>query len=158
MENKKRIIEISFYMPVLQELLEQGKEVSLTITGNSMSPFLIHGRDAVWVTPPDGKWRKGDMAFFQRTNGQYVMHRICKITLEGYYFVGDGQQQVEGPIVEAQIFGKIMAVRRKGIWIREGDFWWEFFAHFWLKVIPFREALKKCYGVIWCMKNKCVIP
>ena len=35
---------------------------------------------------------KGDMAFFVRDNGQYVMHRICKVDKNGdCFFVGDAQ-------------------------------------------------------------------
>ena len=47
MECGKRIVDIHQYIPVLQEIMEEGKEVSLTVTGNSMSPLLIHGRDQV---------------------------------------------------------------------------------------------------------------
>ena len=42
-----RIIDIDEYMPLVQELLAQGKSVSLTVTGESMSPFLRHGRDQI---------------------------------------------------------------------------------------------------------------
>ena len=35
----------------------------------------------------DRKLKKGDMVFFQRSNGQYVMHRICKVKQGKYYFV-----------------------------------------------------------------------
>ena len=35
------------YIGVLRELTEEGRQVSLIITGNSMAPFLIHGRDTV---------------------------------------------------------------------------------------------------------------
>lgn len=156
MENKKKIVEISAYMSVLQELLEQGKEVSLTITGNSMSPFLIHGRDAILLAPANGCWKKGDMAFYRRTGGQYVMHRICRVNTQGEcFFVGDAQQEVEGPIREDQIFAKVISVRRKNRWIGPGDFWWEFFAHFWINVIPLRKIFRKIYGVLWNIRKKC---
>lgn len=150
-----RIVDIDTYMPVLQELLKQGKEVPLLITGNSMSPFLIHKRDEILISPPDGKWKKGDMAFFQRTNGAYVMHRIVKIEPEKkYYFIGDGQLIVEGPIEEAQIFGKITAVKRKNRWIGPGNFWWEFFEHVWLECIAIRPLLCKGYGLMTFWKKK----
>ena len=118
---QKRIVDIDTYMPVLRELLEQEKEVSLVITGNSMSPFLVHQRDEILISPPDGTWKKGDMAFFQRLDGQYVMHRILKVTKDKEcFFVGDGQVLVEGPIYPEQIFGKITSVKRKGKWKQNG--------------------------------------
>ena len=46
-----RIIDIDEYMPLVQELLAQGKSVSLTVTGESMSPFLRHGRDQIRLRP-----------------------------------------------------------------------------------------------------------
>ncbi len=146
---QRKIVDIYEYMPVLIELIEQGKEVPLTITGNSMSPFMIHERDRILMKKPDRPWKKGDMAFFRRVNGAYVMHRICRIDCEGNcYFVGDGQYVIEGPIKQEQIFARITAVNRKGKWIRPGDFWWEFFEHIWLHMIPVRMILIKLYGKI----------
>ncbi len=145
----KKVVDIYKYMPVLTELIEQGKEVPLTITGNSMSPFMIHGRDQILMKKPDRPWKKGDMAFFRRANGAYVMHRICRIDPDGNcYFVGDAQWQIEGPIMPEQIFARITAVNRKGKWIRPGDFWWEFFEHIWLHMIPVRHAIMMLYARI----------
>ena len=90
MKDNRKIVDVYTYMPVLQELLSEGKKVSVTVTGNSMSPFLIHGRDRILIAPPDGNWKKGDMAFFIRTNGQYVMHRICRVDKNGNCFFGVG--------------------------------------------------------------------
>lgn len=156
MKDNTKIIDIYTYMPVLQDLLSQGKEVSLTITGSSMSPFLVHQRDQILITPPDGRWRKGDMAFFVRANGQYVMHRICRVDKDGScFFVGDAQQQVEGPITPSQIFGKITSVKRKGKWIGPKDFWWQFFEKIWIRMIPFRPFFRRVYGIVWRLKKFC---
>ena len=158
MKSEKKIVDIYTYMPILCELLAQGKEVSLTITGNSMSPFMIHGRDEILIAPPDGKWKKGDMAFFRRVNGPYIMHRICRVTADGNcFFVGDAQQIIEGPIRPEQIFGKIISVKRKGKWIGPGNFWWEFFEHVWLNIIPLRPLCRKIYTVLWRIGEKCAI-
>ena len=158
MKDSKKIVDIYTYMPVLQELLSQGKEVSLTITGNSMSPFLVHQRDQILIVPPDGRWRKGDMAFFVRANGQYVMHRICRVDKDGScFFVGDAQQQVEGPIATCQIFGKITSVKRKGKWIGPKDFWWQCFEKIWIRMIPFRPFFRRVYGIVWRLKKLCGI-
>lgn len=158
MKDNKKIVDIYTYMPVLQDLLSQGKEVSLTITGSSMSPFLIHQRDQILIAPPDGNWKKGDMAFFVRTNGQYVMHRICRVNKDGScFFIGDAQQQVEGPVDPSQIFGKITFVRRKGKWIGPEDFWWQYFEKIWIRIIPFRPFLRRVYGIVWRLKKFCGI-
>ena len=158
MKDKRKIVDTDTYMPVFRELLMQGKKVFLTITGNSMSPFLIHGRDQILIAPPEGNWKKGDMAFFVRDNGKYVMHRICRVDKEGNcYFVGDAQVQVEGPIAPEQIFGKIISVQRKGKWIGPEDFWWRFFERIWIRMIPLRPLVRTVYGMVWRIKAFCGI-
>ena len=101
-----RIVDNQEYMKVVRSVLEEGKEVPLVVTGNSMMPFLIDRRDQVLIKKPDRPLKKGDIAFFQRENGQYILHRIHfmrkdKKTGESqFYFIGDGQQTIEGPIRE----------------------------------------------------------
>ena len=141
-----KIVDTKEYVSVLRELTEDGKEVSMLIAGNSMSPFLIHQRNYIFFKKPDRELKKGDMVFYQRDNGQYVMHRICRVKPEGYYIVGDAQTNIEGPVREEQIFAIITKVQRKGKWIQKGDFWWEFFANIWIRVVPLRRWIMLCYG------------
>ena len=138
-----RTVDTREYLSILRELTEEGRDVSLRITGSSMAPFLIHQRDTVYFRKPDRPLKKGDMVFYQRDSGQFVMHRICRVKKDGYYLVGDGQTQIEGPIRRDQIFGLIFQVSRKGKTMVPGDFWWEFFRHVWLRLIPFRNVLVK---------------
>ena len=145
---KKRVVDIYEYMAMLRELVEEGKEVSLLITGNSMSPFLIHERDYIYFKKPDRPLRRGDMVFYRRKNGQYVMHRICRVTAEGFDIVGDGQSVIERGVRREQIFGLITRVRRKGKLLTEGDFWWEFFRCVWLRVVPLRKYLVRAYSLL----------
>lgn len=141
-----KVVDTTEYVSMLKELTEGGREVRMLISGNSMSPFLIHQRDSIYFKKPDRELRKGDMVFYQRDNGQYVMHRICKVKPEGYYIVGDAQQQIEGPVRREQIFGLITKVNRKGKWLEPGDFWWEFFGHAWLHLIPMRRMIVRVYA------------
>lgn len=129
------------YMPLLREVLEQGA-VTLTVTGNSMAPFLLHGRDQIRFEKLTSPVRRGDMVFFQRCGGQYVMHRVLRVAGEGVYLIGDGQQQVEGPIAPEQLFARVTGVCRKGKWIGPGQFWWDFFAGPWLTLLPLRPLLR----------------
>ena len=133
---------------MLRGLTEAGKEVTLVVAGSSMSPFLIHHRDSICFRKPDRELRKGDMVFFQRTDGAYVMHRIWKVRPEGYYMVGDAQTQIEGPLRREQIFARIVRVKRKGRILEPGDFWWEFFEHVWIRIIPARRFTAWWYGKI----------
>ena len=143
-----KVVDTREYVGMLKELTEEGREVSMLIAGSSMSPFLIHERDMIYFKKPDRELKKGDMVFFQRRNGQFIMHRIWKVRPEGYYIVGDAQTQIEGPVERDQIFARITKVRRKGKWLEPGDFWWEFFEHVWLHMIPFRHVLMRWYAEV----------
>jgi len=125
-----RQIANNVYIPVLKDLVEEGKEVSMMISGSSMNPFLIHQRDYILMKKPEEELKAGDMVFFQRRDEAYVMHRIHHINKEGKLFIiGDAQVDMEGPIDKEQVFAIITKVKRKGKWIAPGDFWWEFFEH-----------------------------
>lgn len=140
-----KILNTREYVSVLKECIEQGKETGMMVVGNSMSPFLVHERDYIFFKQPQNELQKGDMVFFQRANGQYVMHRIWKVKKGMYYVVGDAQQEIEGPIGREQIFAIITKVKRKGKIIEAGDLCWEFFEHIWINLVPARRVLIKGY-------------
>lgn len=143
-----REVDAQEYIAVLRELIEEGHQVSLLISGSSMSPFLIHHRDTIYFKKPDRELKVGDMVFYRRGNGKYIMHRIRRIRPEGFYMIGDAQWEIEGPLQREQIFGLITAVERKGKLIQPGDFWWEFFAKVWLRIIPLRRLIQRIYQVL----------
>ena len=148
MKRQIRQVDTREYVAALRELTEQGNEVCMRVAGNSMAPFLVHGRDEICFRRPDRSLKRGDMVFYQRRDGAFVMHRICRIRKDEYFLIGDAQMEIEGPIAREQIFALITAVRRKGQWIRAGCFWWELFAHVWIRVIPLRRILRRLYGGI----------
>ncbi len=142
---KRRKVDTGAYVSVLRELTQQGQEVCLLISGNSMCPFLIHERDSIRFKKPDRALRRGDMVFYQRPNGRFIMHRIYKVVEQGYFIVGDAQTALEGPVPEEQIFGLITQVHRKGKWIGPGNFWWEFFEHIWIRMVRLRLPVLAVY-------------
>ncbi len=149
-----RRVDTGAYVSALRELVEAGHEVSMVIAGNSMSPLLVHQRDSIFFSSPDRELRRGDIVFYQRDNGQFVCHRICRVRPEGYYIVGDAQTEIEGPVRREQIFARITGVQRKGKWLGPGDFWWEFFEKVWPRIIPLRRPVVKLYGVLRPQKRR----
>lgn len=143
-----KVVNTYEYVSVLKDLVEEGREVRMLIAGSSMSPFLCHQRDSIFFKKPDRELKRGDMVFYQRKSGQFVMHRIYKIKSDGYYMVGDAQTEIEGPLERDQIFAIITKVERKGKWIEPGDFWWGFFAKVWIRMVPVRKATIRLYGVL----------
>lgn len=149
----ERVVDTNEYVTVLRELAGEGRVVSMLVAGSSMSPFLCHKRDYIYFTKPDRELRRGDMVFYQRDTGQYVMHRIYKRKKDDYYMVGDAQTQIEGPLRGDQIFARIIKVKRKGRIIEPGNFWWEFFEHVWIRIIPMRKVTEKLYS-LWGQKHR----
>lgn len=138
-------IDTKIYLSFLKEMIEQNTDVSIVISGNSMSPFLVNQRDVIYLSKINRKLKKGDLVLYQRLSGQYVVHRIVKVKKSGYYLAGDNQIAIEGPILDKQIFGLVTKVKRKGKWIEAGNFWWEFFEHVWVYLLPWRMIILKIY-------------
>lgn len=134
-------VDTNTYIGVLKELLEQGRQVSLVVTGSSMAPFLADHRDTVYLNPVTDPLRPGDIVLYQRANGQYVLHRIVGIHQDAYDLLGDNQTVVERGIHRNQIVGLVTAVNRKGEILRPGDKKWDFFAGMWRHMVPFRHGL-----------------
>ena len=149
-----KVVDTREYVDVLRGLTEEGQLVSMLIAGNSMSPFLIHQRDYIYFEKPKRELKVGDPVFYQRDNGQYVMHRICKVNKDGTYdIVGDAQREIEKGIRRDQIFALIVRVQRKGKMTEPGDFCWDFFEKVWIRIVPLRRIVLKLYGIVAFFKR-----
>ena len=104
--------------------LSCGEKVALTVTGNSMLPFLADGRDRVILQRIEKLPKKGDIVFYRRKNGAYVLHRVVKRRGELFYFSGDAQLRVEGPVGKGQLLAVCKEVERDGKTIKSGDISW----------------------------------
>lgn len=118
----------------------------LVITGNSMSPFLIHGRDTVYLSRLTRPARRGDMLLYQRDSGGYVLHRVYKAGPEGLTMIGDAQTVMEPGIRREQVIAIVTKVERKGKLMTSGSFWWEFFEKAWIRIIPLRRPICCLYS------------
>ena len=151
---RRRIVDIHTYLPVLIDIIKSGKDVSVTVTGSSMAPFLAHLRDSIIVSPPPRQFHRGDMVFFQRQDGSYVMHRIHHLKEGKLYLVGDNQTEIEGPIDPEQVFGIVRKVIRNGKLLQKGDFWWGFFEKAWIRIVPLRPAAVKAVSIVYKLRNR----
>ena len=102
-----RRLDTDAYVSALRDLVNEGKECRLLISGSSMAPFLVHERDSIIFSKPQRELQRGDMVFYQRETGQFVMHRILHVKPEGLYIVGDAQTEIEGPVNPSQVFAVV---------------------------------------------------
>ena len=133
------IIDTSEYVSNLKQLIEDGHEVVLTVAGWSMEPFLRNAQDRVLLTRPVGGPKPGDIVFYQRKTGQYVLHRVYKKKQDGWYLMGDHQLDLEGPIERDAIFATVTEVERDGRWVSVEALPWKTASGLWRILYPARK-------------------
>lgn len=100
-------------MAALEEELNNNGYVVHTNKGNSMSPLIKEGRDALVIRSQNGGFRKNDVVLYKTPKGQYVLHRIRKVTRDGFFIIGD--HCTEGETVRAErIIGVLDSIKRDG--------------------------------------------
>ena len=148
MEHRVRVLPPEMLMEQLLGLLDTAEYVPLNISGSSMTPFLVHSRDTVYLSKVTRPLKKGDMILYRRDNGAYILHRICRVEPEGYRLVGDAQILIEKDVRPDQVLALVTAVRRKGKLLQPGSFWWDFFEKVWIRMIPLRPGIVAVYSAL----------
>lgn len=145
---KVRVVDTAALLEEYRTLVQQVDMVPLVVSGSSMTPFLVHGRDTVYLSKVSRPLRRGDMVLYQRKSGAYILHRICRVRDGSFDIVGDAQTVIEHGVRREQIFAVVRAAKRKGRMQQPGCFWWTFFEKFWVRVIPLRPMLLRGYGAL----------
>ena len=78
-----------------------------------MLPLIVQGRDSVTLVKAE-EFRAGDIAFYQRENGQYVLHRVIGERDGAFTMCGDNQLAPEYGVKPEQIIAKAAYITRKG--------------------------------------------
>jgi hypothetical protein len=111
--NKK--ISMEELLPFIEEAFENGKTFTIPITGTSMLPLLVQGRDTVTLKKIDGKLKKGDLPLYRRNDGAFVLHRIIDVLEDGSFIMcGDNQFIKEYGITDGNLIGVVTEINRDG--------------------------------------------
>lgn len=78
-----------------------------------MLPLIVQGRDSVSLVGAE-ELKPGDIAFYQRKNGDYILHRVIEINNGTYTMCGDNQLSPEYGIKPEQIIARVKYLTRKG--------------------------------------------
>ena len=150
METNLRIFSPDVLLEEYRELLkdESVEALPLVISGNSMSPFLIHGRDTIYLSRLTRPVKRGDVLLYQRDSGAYILHRVYKIEGDSFTMVGDAQTELELGIRPEQVIAIMTSAERKGKKQAPGSFWWEFFEKIWIRMVPLRPIVRKIYTAV----------
>ena len=123
--------ELNMSMSQLVDMLKSNtqiiNEISVTVNGTSMEPFLHDGQDSVIFSCLPKKLRRGDILLFKRKSGSFAMHRVYSINKNGSVcFLGDSQLIVEKDIPPEDIVLYVPTVIRNGKRINCTHGFWRF--------------------------------
>ena len=99
------------------EILEQGLDLRLQVTGRSMRPLIKNGDTVILRKAPPSSLRYGDIIYYISASGSAVLHRIIvKETKQNadtiFTTKGDALLLHDAPIAEHQILGKAFYVEK----------------------------------------------
>lgn len=148
-----RLVNLSELYPVIQEVIESGGTFSLTITGTSMYPTILGGRDKVTLVKAPEKLKKYDLPLYRRESGQFVLHRIVAVAPDGTYTCcGDHQWELEKGLRQEQMIGLATDFVRKGKHFTAENRHYLRWVHFWVWFLRGRKFWFRTYSrIAWLL-------
>lgn len=127
---EKRSTRLEEIMPLIREELQCDRSVRIYPRGTSMLPMLREGRDSVVLSKIPESPNRFDVVLYQRSNGQYVLHRLVK-NRDEYVFLGDNQFEHEHGIKLDQMIAYVSSFYRdnKEICVRNACY--RLYCHLW---------------------------
>lgn len=142
-----KMIDTADVYTLAKEKLEQGGEVTLTITGMSMYPFIVGNRDRVTLSPITRPLKKNDLPLYRRDDGALILHRIVKVARDGTFgCCGDHQWLIERGLRRDQMLGVATAYVRKGKHLTNKNLLYRLYRTAWTWLLRYRRfffALRK---------------
>lgn len=139
-ETNKLTVSLDELYPIIKEQLESGGTVQLPITGTSMLPLLVWGRDSVELIKAE-RYNKGDIIFYRRDDGHFVLHRIVEKNGKDYILCGDNQWVKEMGIEDRHIIAVVKSVTRKGKRFEVDNPVYKLYSKFWVAILPCRRLI-----------------
>ena len=141
--------------PLIVGLINEGTDVTLTVTGNSMKPMLTHLRDSVVLTKCDPlALRVGDIPLYRREDGKYILHRILKSHDTVYDISGDHQWILERNVPKSCVLCVVKGFTRNGKYHSCDEYGYRLYAFLWRKMFPFRKTVMTVHGWLSRIKKK----
>lgn len=132
---------------MLADILSAGAVFPLVVTGSSMMPFLKSGRDTVRLHKTD-RLSPGQIIFFRRKNGEFVLHRIRRICSDGRLLMnGDAQKWCEY-ICRDQVLAAVISISRNGRDILPDSMPSRILRAIWYPTRIFRPLIWKIYAFV----------
>ena len=130
--------------PLIREILAESGEVSFVSAGVSMLPTIRDRKDTVTLVRPQSRLKKGDVPFYQRDNGQYILHRVIYVNGDTYVMRGDNQWENEYNVRHDQIIGVLHSFDRDGKTYKVTDTGYKLY----VKFLPLIRYSRKYYYLL----------
>ena len=137
-------IRLSEYNALIREVLESNGEFRLYPRGISMLPLLRQGRDSVALRRVDSPIRAGDILFYQRPDGSFVLHRVRSVAPEGLTLIGDNQTVPEPGVALDWVIGRVTRIFRDDKEVFCNGWRYRWYLRLWQFTIT-RSLLRKLY-------------
>lgn len=95
--------------PLIEEVFALGGRFRLFPRGTSMLPLIRPNVDSVLIEPPH-QFARGDILLYRRKNGQFVLHRLIRITDDGLTMCGDNQYYLEKGIPTEAVLARVCGI------------------------------------------------
>ena len=139
----------------LMPLLQEGNAVEIHPEGTSMFPLITsHSDSVVLQSIAEFTPKTGDIILYQRDSGLLVLHRLCRIGKAGFYFTGDNQTEVEGPLQASQLLAVVTQICRKGHRFSVKHPIYKLCSRIWLILRPVRPLISRPVGRLWRLLKK----
>lgn len=141
---KSKIINNELFFPEIAQLVESGERVLIRVKGNSMRPFIRGGKDFVALEKPGNtSFKRGNILLVRLAGGQYVLHRIERLTESSIKLRGDGNISLFESCSYENVIAEATEVKKEGRSIIKGSLTWNLFKYLWPANPFFRRVVFK---------------
>ena len=141
-------VSLEQVLPLIQECLAAGQDVSFTPRGISMQPMLRNGQDSVVLSPVNKPLKKYDLPLYRRPDGQFVLHRIVAVTGDSYTCMGDNQFVPEPGVGRHQVIAVVTSFTRRGRRWSADSVCYRVYCRLWHFSRPVRHLVRRGWGFI----------
>lgn len=104
-------VDLDDLVPIMLEAFDEGKTSSINVHGTSMRP--IFNDSTVVELKRDYDIKKGDIVFYKREDGSYILHRVRRVRKDSYDIVGDHQYHIEHDVKKSAMIAKVVSYTNK---------------------------------------------
>ncbi len=129
----------------VKKLVDEGKEVTLRVKGNSMLPFIRGDKDSVVLRKVDSPLRRWDIILARDVDDRLLIHRIVALTPETVVMMGDGNLSYTEECLRTNVIARVEQICKDE---KRIDCYTQLMltkAIWWHRLLPIRRYLLSLY-------------